>query len=41
VDEFDFRDNNRKNAYLFRDTRTRLIQTEGMPYEHLTAKVAS
>ena len=37
LDEFEFRFNNRKNAYLFRDTLTRLVQAEAMPYEKLTA----
>ena len=37
LDEFEFRYNNRKNPYLFRDTLTRLVTTETMPYEQLTA----
>lgn len=37
LDEFEFRYNNRKNPYLFRDTLTRLVQAEAMPYEQLTA----
>jgi transposase-like protein len=37
LDEFEFRYNNRKNAYLFRDTLQRLIATKAMPYEQLTA----
>lgn len=37
LDEFEFRFNNRKNPYLFRDTLTRLVQSEAMPYEKLTA----
>jgi hypothetical protein len=37
LDEFEFRYNNRKNAYLFRDTLMKLVQTEAMPYEQLTA----
>jgi transposase-like protein len=37
LDEFEFRYNNRKNAYLFRDTLQKLITTEAMPYEKLTA----
>jgi hypothetical protein len=37
LDEFEFRFNNRKNKYLFRDTLTRLVSTEAMPYEQLTA----
>src|SRR4051812_33542734 len=37
LDEFEFRYNNRKNAYLFRDTLTKPVTTEAMPYEQLTA----
>ena len=37
LDEFEFRYNNRKNRYLFRDTLTRMVQREALPYEHLTA----
>jgi transposase-like protein len=37
LDEFEFRYNNRKNPYLFRDTITRLVKAEAMPYEKLTA----
>jgi transposase-like protein len=37
LDEFEFRYNNRKNTYLFRDTLTKLVTTEAMPYEQLTA----
>lgn len=37
LDEFEFRYNNRKNPYLFRDTLTRLVRAEAMPYEQLTA----
>lgn len=37
LDEFEFRYNNRKNAYLFRDTLIRLTQAEKLPYEKLTA----
>jgi transposase-like protein len=37
LDEFEFKYNNRKNPYLFRDTLTRLVQGEAMPYEQLTA----
>ena len=36
LDEFEFRYNNRKNAYLFRDTLQKLVTTEAMPYEQLT-----
>lgn len=37
LDEFEFRFNNRKNRYLFRDTLLRLVSAEAMPYEKLTA----
>jgi hypothetical protein len=37
LDEFEFRYNNRKNAYLFRDTLTRLVTAKTLPYETLTA----
>ncbi len=37
LDEFEFRYNNRKNKYLFRDTLLRLMDTKAMPYEKLTA----
>jgi transposase-like protein len=37
LDEFEFRYNNRRNAYLFRDTLTRLVTTKALPYETLTA----
>lgn len=37
LDEFEFRYNNRKNPYLFRDTLQKLVTTEAMPYEQLTA----
>ena len=37
LDEFEFRYNNRKNAYLFRDTLTRMVQGEKLSYEQLTA----
>jgi transposase-like protein len=37
LDEFEFRYNNRKNPYLFRDTLTRLVNGKAMPYEKLTA----
>jgi transposase-like protein len=37
LDEFEFRYNNRKNAYLFRDTLTRLVNGSALPYEKLTA----
>ncbi|MGO9451030.1 MAG: IS1595 family transposase [Candidatus Binataceae bacterium] len=38
VSEFEFRFNNRKNPYLFRDTLKRLLSTEPLPFEKLTAK---
>ena len=37
LDEFEFRYNNRKNGYLFRDTLTRLVQGTAIPYDKLTA----
>lgn len=37
LDEFEFRFNNRKNPFLFRDTLTRLVTTTSLPYEKLTA----
>jgi hypothetical protein len=37
IDEFEFRNNNRRNAYLFRDTLTRLVQAKSLPYQTLTA----
>lgn len=37
LDEFEFRYNNRRNPYLFRDTLQKLVTTEAMPYEQLTA----
>ncbi len=33
--EFEFRFNNRENEYLFRDTLTRLVTSESLPYEKL------
>jgi len=36
VDEFEFRFKNRKNAYLFRDTLTRLVTAKALRYEQLT-----
>src|SRR5271156_2832307 len=38
VSEFEFRFNNRKNPHLFRDTLKRLLSTEPLPFEKLTAK---
>ena len=41
LDEFEFRfNNNRKNAYLFRDTLTRMVQADALPYEKLTKQKA-
>ena len=37
LDEFEFRYNNPKNGYLFRDTITRLVRAEALPYNSLTA----
>lgn len=37
IDEFEFRYNNRKNPYLFRDTLHKLVTTDAMTYEQLTA----
>ena len=37
LDEFEFRYNNRKNAYLFRDTLIRLTNGAALPYDKLTA----
>lgn len=37
LQEFEWRFNNRENPYLFRDTLTRLISTEALPYKELTA----
>lgn len=37
LDEFEFRYNNRKNAYLFRDTLLRLCDGKALPYDKLTA----
>ena len=36
LDEFEFRYNNRKNPYLFRDTLIRLMKGAALPYEKLT-----
>lgn len=36
LDEFEFRFNNRKNPYLFRDTLMRLCAGEALPYTKLT-----
>ncbi len=37
LDEFEWRFNNRKNPYLFRDALTRLVTAKALPYEKLTA----
>ena len=37
LDEFEWRFNNRKNPYLFRDTLLKLIESSNLPYEKLTA----
>jgi transposase-like protein len=37
LDEFEFRYNNRKNPYLFRETLTRLVAAQALSYERLTA----
>jgi transposase-like protein len=37
LDEFEWRFNNRKNPYLFCDTLLKLIESESLPYEQLTA----
>jgi transposase-like protein len=37
LDEFEFRFNNRNNPYLFRDTLLRLIASDSLSYEQLTA----
>jgi len=37
LEEFEFRFNNRKNAYLFRDTLTRMVRADALPYDKLTA----
>lgn len=37
LDEFEWRFNNRKNPYLFRDTLLKLIESENLPYQKLTA----
>jgi len=37
LDEFEFKYNNRKNAFLFRETLTRLVTTKPLQYDKLTA----
>jgi len=36
LDEFEFRYNNRRNRYLFRDTLQKLVTTDALSYEQLT-----
>jgi transposase-like protein len=38
LDEFEWRFNNRKNPYLFRDTILKLIASSNLEYKKLTAK---
>jgi len=40
LDEMCFRFNNRKNAFLFRDTLLKLINSPNLEYKELTAKIA-
>ncbi|MGI8426543.1 MAG: transposase [Actinomycetota bacterium] len=37
LDEFEFRFNNRKNPYLFRDTLVRMISSPNLEYTALTS----
>jgi transposase-like protein len=37
LDEFEFRFNNRKNAFLFRDTLLRILNVGALPYQRLIA----
>ena len=37
LDELEWRFNNRENPYLFRDTLLKLINSENLPYQKLTA----
>ena len=37
LDEFEFRYNNRRNKYMFRDVLMRLMDAKAMPYDKLTA----
>jgi hypothetical protein len=39
--EFEWRYNNRKNPYLFRDTIIKLIQSQNLEYKKLTAVQAN
>ena len=38
LDELEWRFNNRENPYLFRDTLLKLINSDNLPYDKLTAK---
>ncbi len=38
LDELEWRFNNRKNEFLFRDTLLKLIKSENLPYQKLTAQ---
>jgi transposase-like protein len=37
LSEFEWRFNNRDNAFLFRDTLTRLLESDNLTYKKLTA----
>lgn len=37
LDEFEYRYNNRTNAYLFRDVLLNLMDSKALPFEKLTA----
>lgn len=41
LDEFEFRYNNRENAFLFRDTLLRLLETSNLEYKELTRASAA
>jgi hypothetical protein len=36
LDELEYRLNNRKNEYIFRDTLTKLVSAAKLPYSELT-----
>jgi len=38
LDEFEFRYNNRENAFLFRDTLLRLLESSNLEYNELIKK---
>jgi hypothetical protein len=40
LDEFEWRFNNRKNQFLFRDTIVKLIQSPSLEFKKLTAQQA-